>query len=498
MTLVLSRTLLAGISLALLSLPLLIALLSILAKDKKTLTFINAVGGVVLAGTGLILAGWVFGTGPLAGLRGFIYIDALSAFIISIIAVVGLTSALYSIAYTGRELAQGEISPRRLHWYYFWFNIFIFTMLAVVMAGNLGIMWVAIEGTTLASALLVGFYEKKTSLEAAWKYIIICTVGIIFALFGTILLHYAAVSVTGEGGSLDWPSLVAQAGRLNPKLLKLAFIFALVGYGTKVGLAPMHTWLPDAHSQAPSPVSAMLSGVLLNCALYGILRFHLIVSKSLGAFSFNLLLIFGLISIAVALPFIMVQHDLKRLFAYSSIEHMGIIAAAIGLGSPLALYGAFLHMLNHALTKSFLFFAAGNVTQHYRTKKIGKIKGAISAMPVSGTALFLGAFAIGGAPPFGIFTSEFTILSAGFAEGRYGAAGLMLVLITLIFAGIVYTAAKVALGAPPGRIKKALADRWSLAVFAFTFAPMLVMGVYIPPFMDGILRQVVAVMAGGN
>lgn len=484
--------------LVLLTLPLLIALLSILTKNKKTLTFINASGGVLIAWAGLSLASGVFRKGTLAWLGGFIYIDALSAFVISIIAVVGLTSALYSISYTGRELKEGGIAPRRLHWYYFWFYIFVFTMLTVVMVGNLGIMWVAIEGTTLASALLVGFYEQKGSLEAAWKYIIICTVGIIFALFGTILLHYAAVSVTGEGRSLDWPSLVAQAGNLNPKLLKLAFVFALVGYGTKVGLAPMHTWLPDAHSQAPSPVSAMLSGVLLNCALYGILRFHLIVSKSQGVFSFNLLLIFGLISIAVALPFIIVQHDLKRLFAYSSIEHMGIIVAAIGLGSRLALYGAFLHMLNHALTKSFLFFAAGNVTQHYHTKKIGKIKGAMSVMPVSGTALFLGAFAIGGAPPFGIFTSEFTILSAGFAEGKYGAAGLMLALITLIFAGIVYTAAKVALGAPPGRIKKTQSDRWSLAVLSLTLVPMTLMGFYIPPFVDGILRQVVAVMAGGN
>lgn len=480
-------------------LPLFTALLSITVKNRKFLNITNALGGAMIAVFAFLIAYQVFSSGPVTGLGQLVYIDALGAFMISIVALVGLAAALYSIGYTAQDVKEGEIPESRLKWYYFWFYIFIFTMLCVVMAGNLGIMWVAIEATTLASALLVGFYDKKSSLEAAWKYIIICTVGIIFALFGTILLHYAAVSVTGEGTrSLDWQNLIQVARQLNPKLLKLAFIFVLVGYGTKVGLAPMHTWLPDAHSQAPSPVSAMLSGVLLNCALYGILRFHLIVSKSLGTFSLNLLLIFGLISIAVALPFIIVQHDLKRLLAYSSIEHMGIIAAAVGLGSRLALYGAFLHMLNHAITKSFLFFGAGNVTQHYRTKKIGKIKGVMAAMPVSGPALFLGAFAIAGAPPFSIFTSEFTILSAGFAERKYFAAGLMLVLITLIFTGVIYAMSKLALGTPPGRIKRWEPGPWATAMVLIPVVPIVTLGLYIPPFIDTILRQVVAVMAGGN
>ncbi|MHB1653212.1 MAG: hydrogenase 4 subunit F [Desulfitobacteriaceae bacterium] len=485
---------------SLLVLPLLTALLTFMAQNRRLLILANLAGGALMAGISLVIAYRVFSAGPMEGFAHFIYIDALSAFIIMIVAIVGLAAGVYSVGYTAHNVRSGEISEKRLNWYYLWFYVFIFSMLCVVVAGNLGIMWVAIEATTLASALLVGFYDKKSSLEAAWKYIIICTVGIIFALFGTILLHYAAVAVTGDGGgSLDWQNLIRVAKDLNPKLLKLAFVFILVGYGTKVGLAPMHTWLPDAHSQAPSPVSAMLSGVLLNCALYGILRFHLIVSKSLGtAFSANLLLIFGILSIAIALPFIVAQHDIKRLLAYSSIEHMGIITAAVGLGSHLALYGAFLHMMNHALTKSFLFFGAGNVTQHYRTKKIGKIKGAILAMPISGTALLLGAFAIAGAPPFNIFLSEFTILSAGFAEGKYLAAGLMLSLITLIFTGVIYNVGKMTLGTPPGRITQGEPSRWSTVMLLIPVVPIIVLGFYIPPFIDNILRQVVTVMAGGN
>ncbi|ADY54497.1 NADH dehydrogenase (quinone) [Syntrophobotulus glycolicus DSM 8271] len=482
----------------LLILPLLTALLCAFLKKKTTLGAVNVLGGMAIALAGLFLAGQVFKNGPASLLGRYIYIDALSAFIISIISVIGLLTAIFSLGYLSKDVEEREIEAGRLKWYYFWFYIFIFTMFCVVMAGNMGIMWVSIEATTLASALLVGFYDKKSSLEAAWKYIIICTVGIIFALFGTILLHYAAVSVTGESLSLDWLSIVENAEKLDPKLLKLAFVFALVGYGTKAGLAPMHTWLPDAHSQAPAPVSAILSGVLLNCALYGILRFHLIAVKPLGMFSHDLLLFFGLISILIAMPFIIAQHDLKRLLAYSSIEHMGLITFAVGIGSKPALYGAFLHMLNHAFTKSFLFFGAGNITQYFRSKKIGKIKGAIKAMPRSGLAFFIGAFAIAGLPPFSIFLSEFIIFSAGFSAGRIWHSGLVLIFVSLIFTGIIYAAGKIVLGDPPGRIQETERRQWTSMVFLILLVPMTVLGFYIPAFVDQVLLEVVAVMAGGN
>jgi len=486
--------------LLLLSLPPVIAVLMLIVNKRKIVTVLNVLGSLSIFVTGILVARRVFTTGPVQEWGQVIYIDALGAFIIGLISIVGLLGALYSISYTSHEVDSGKVPEGRLKWYYFWFYIFIFTMLAVVMANNLGIMWVAVEGTTLASALLVGYYDKHSSLEAAWKYIIICTVGIIFALFGIILLYVAAVPILGEGSStLDWNNLVRVSQQMDPKLLKLAFIFILVGFGTKVGFAPMHTWLPDAHSQAPSPVSAVLSGVLLNCALYAILRVHLVVGKAVGSgFSSDLLLIFGLLSVGVSLPFIIVQHDLKRLLAYSSVEHMGIIATAIGIGGKLGLYGAFLHMLNHSLTKSTLFFVAGNVTQKYHTKNIGRIKGVIKAMPISGPALLLGTFAIAGVPPFNIFISEFTILSSGFAQGKYLPSGLLLVFVTLVFAGMVFAMSKMALGSPPGRVKYGEPSRWSAVMVLIPLVMISVLGIYIPGFIDNILGQVVAVMGGGR
>ena len=482
----------------LLALPLVIALLSLMVSNRKILGAISIVGSVTIVLTALLLARQVF-AGSSVVWGQFIFIDALSALILSLVAIIGFMVALYSLGYLAHDVREGGVSESRLKWYYFWLYIFVFTMFLVLVSANLGIMWVAVEGTTLATALLVGFYNKQNSLEAAWKYIIICTVGIIFALFGTILLHYAAVSVTGENGSLDWQTLRRVAEQLDPKLLKLAFIFALIGYGTKVGLAPMHTWLPDAHSQAPSPISAMLSGVLLNCAFYSIIRFHLVVSESLGPqFSSNLILIFGVLSIAVALPFILVQHDIKRLLAYSSIEHMGIIAAAVGLGSKLALYGAFLHMINHALTKSSLFFIVGNVCQHYRTKRIIRIKGLFKTMPITGPALIIGGLAIAGAPPFSIFMSEFIILSSGFAQGRYVVSSLILILITLIFTGVIYAISKMALGTPPSRVKVGEQGKFAIALLLISLVPVVILGVYIPGFIQDILQQVTIVFIGGN
>jgi hydrogenase-4 component F len=485
--------------LILLLLPLATAILCLNVSKKRILEAVNITGSALIVFTTLVIACRVF-AGYDEGWGQFIYIDALSAFVLCIIAVVGFIAALYSIGYTTHDILEKEFPESRLKWYYFWFYIFVFTMFCVVVSANLGIMWVAVEATTLASALLVGFYDKQGSLEAAWKYIIICTVGIIFALFGTILLHYAAVPVTGEGGgSLNWQTLNRVAKYLDPNLLKLAFIFILVGYGTKVGLPPMHTWLPDAHSQAPSPISAMLSGVLLNCAFYGILRFHVIVSSALGSqFSSNLLIIFGVLALAIALPFIMIQHDIKRLLAYSSIEHMGIIAAAVGLGSKLALFGAFMHMINHALTKSTLFFIVGNASQHYRTKKINRIKGLVKSMPVTGPMLLVGGLAIAGAPPFSIFTSEFYILSSGFAQGRYLLSSLMLLLITFIFTGIIFAFSKMALGTPPGRVKKGEPGKFTLTVIIIALIPVFVLGIYMPPFIQDILNQVTAVIIGGN
>ena len=483
----------------LLIVPLIVALLCTVFKQRKILEVINFLGAAIFFSLAILITQQVFTVGPIISGRGLIYIDALSAYIILIISLVGLVTALYTVGYLRNEVAHGVIEEKRLRWYYFWFFIFIFSMFLLATAHNLGVMWVAIEATTLTSAMLVGFYNKEHSLEAAWKYIIICTVGIVFALFGTIILYFAAVPVIGEGShALVWTNLLWAAKSMDPTLLKLAFIFILVGYGTKAGLAPMHTWLPDAHSQAPSPVSALLSGVLLNCAVYAIIRVHLIVSKGVGiSYSSNLLLIFGLISMAVALPFILMQHDFKRLLAYSSVEHIGIITAAVGLGGPLALYGAVFHMFNHAVSKSLLFFVAGNVTQTYQTKKMRRITGVLKTMPITGAALLIGALAITGLPPFSLFISEFTILSAGFAQGRYLASGIFLLLITLIFAGIMYYVIKMAFGEPWGKVSKGENGILTGVLFSVMVIMLLVLGLYIPPFFDQMLNQVAAVVGGG-
>jgi hydrogenase-4 component F len=322
-------------------------------------------------------------------------------------------------------------------------------MFLVPAINNLGILWVAIEMTTLISAFLVGFYNSKNSVEAAWKYIIICSVGIVFALLGTILFSYA-FSIAGLSKSLNWSDMVSVAHILDKNVLKVAFIFVLVGYGTKAGLAPMHTWLPDAHSQAVAPISTLLSGVLLKTALYAILRFGIILIKSgeFGYFS-HLMILFGVISLIISTGFILVQKDLKRLLAYSSIEHIGIISLGFGLGTPLAIAGAILHVLNHAVTKSLMFFGAGNIVRTYHKHNMNSIGGVIKVLPFTGIMVLLGVFALTGFPPFSIFISEIMIVMAAFTSGSYFIAALLLLLLAIIFGAFIYHFGKILFGNLP-------------------------------------------------
>jgi len=371
----------------------------------------------------------------------------------------------------------------------------MFTMLLVGVTNSL-ILWIAIEMTTLFSVPLITIYTKKTSIEAAWKYLIICTVGITFALFGTILTYYATIQVLGEGGSeLNWASLLAIADQFDPTLMKIAFVFILVGYGTKVGFAPMHTWLPDAHSEAPSPVSALLSGVLLNCAMYGIIRFHTITSASVGTeFTSNLLIMFGLLSLGIATPFIIMQDDYKRLLAYSSVEHMGIIALGFGFGGVLGIFGALFHMFNHAVTKSLMFSVAGNILHKYETKKIYEVSGVVKSMPYTGPMLVIGGLAITGSPPFSIFLSEFTILAAGFSQGYILTSVLVLLFIITIFVGFFNHINRMAFSKPPEGITVGDVSRWSLGAMLILIVLITVTGVYIPPQFSDMIMQVVDVV----
>ncbi len=365
--------------------------------------------------------------------------DGLSAFFLMGIAFVSGLVLIYASGYL-RHTGEGRFSSPR--WFYALVFLFLFTMISVCLSANLGLLWIMMEGTTLASALLVGFYNTEGAVEAGWKYLIVCTVGIAFALFGTIVLYLAAVKAgMSPASALDWVSLMNAAPRMgfDPHLVKLAFVFVIVGYGTKIGFVPMHSWLPDAHAEAPTPISALLSAVLLNCAMYALMRYDAIVSRTVGpGFPHTLLLIFGVLSMVVAGLLILVQRNLKRLLAYSSIEHMGIIAIGLGLGGPLGLLGALLHTFNHSMAKSLLFFSAGNVRHNVGTLRMDGIRGISRTMPQTSAALVVGGLAIVGLPPFSLFISEFAILSEAFAQAHYLVAALFLMVLSVVFGGFAY------------------------------------------------------------
>src|SRR6185369_15337452 len=340
--------------------------------------------------------------------------------------------------YLREEERAGKINARLRHRYYVLTPILIGTMMAVPLVNNLGLLWVAIESTTLVSVLLVRFYNQKSSLEAAWKYIIIGSAGIALALFGTVLTYFSAVQVVGEHArnGFNWSVLVEVADKCQPAAMRLAFVMVLVGYGTKAGLAPMHTWKPDAYSEAPVPTAALLGAAFVNCAVYGIARFNVLAEKCLGhEFSGKLLAGFGVASILVASPFILTQRNFRRILAYSSIDHAGIMVAALGFGGKLGALGAALHMLFHGVTKPLMFFCAGNVQQHFTTPHFWRVRGVIHTLPWTGGLFLLATLAVTGTPPFSIFQSEFNILSGALAADRGWSAFLFIAGVVTIFAG---------------------------------------------------------------
>jgi len=481
---------------ALLAIPMIAAILVYLIKHRRAIELISTMGMAMVLAACAYLAWHVFSRGPVTG--SFWYLDGLGAYVLLIIAFIGTAATIYSIGYLGREYEHHEIDLGRIRYYYLFFHVFIFTMLLVCVSSNLGIMWIAIEATTLASAFLVGFYNKDTSVEAAWKYIIICSVGITLALLGTILIYASSVNSLGESpDALSWPTLTEHAKNLDPTLLRIAFILVIIGYGTKVGFAPMHTWLPDAHSEAPTPISGLLSGVLLNVAMYGILRYHIILTDAIGpGYSGSLLILFGLLSLAAAAVFILLQKDYKRLLAYSSIEHMGIIAIGFGIGGPFGIFGALLHILNHAITKSLMFFGAGNILLKFKTKSINDVKGIATLMPLTAAFFMGGGLAITGSPPFGIFISELLILIAGFAEGNYPISIIYLLFLVIIFAGFMYHISRMAFGEPPADATKEEPNYIGLSVMAVLLMVALALGLYIPHMLSGILANIVKIFGG--
>lgn len=432
--------------------------------------------------------------------REFFRADALSTWMVLLIAVVSFSSSLYAGCYFRRDLAAGVLTPARVKEFFFLTPLFTSGMFFVVLANNLGVMWFALEATALSSVLLVALYNRRTSLEAAWKYVILGSLGLALALFGTILFYAAAIDKhSGMQPSFNWSNLMAAAKELDPRLVKLAFAFVLVGYGAKAGLAPMHTWLPDAHSEAPSPTSAMLSGVSLKVAIYALLRFHILASATLGpGFSRWLLLVFGLGSMCLAVPFILVQTNLKRLLAYSSLEHMGLICVGIGLNSPITIFGALLHMGYHALTKPVLFFAAGNIHQACHTPYLRLIgPGLISLLPATVVCMALAAVAAIGLPPFGLFFSEMTVLNGGFASGQ-GLVSLVVLLALLgCFCGILYQLSRILPGQPKMRRTVEFARFEGIPAMGLMLGLLLVFSVWLPePFRE--LMQHAAGIIGGS
>jgi hydrogenase-4 component F len=367
------------------------------------------------------------------------------------------------------------------------FQVFNFTMLLALLTNNMGILWVALEGATLATVLLVSLYRTPESLEAAWKYFILCGVGIAQALFGTILLYFAAERLLGaEGGALLWTELNAVKGDLEPTVLSLAFVFLLVGYGTKVGLVPLHNWLPDAHAEGPTPVSAVLSGLLLNVALYAVVRCKVLVEGSLHtSFAKQLMMGFGLLSVVVAAFLLSRQKDIKRMFAYSSVEHMGIITFAFGLGGAVGNFAALLHMTVHSLTKSAIFFAVGHAAQKTGTQIMDQIRGLITISPLIGWALVLGSLAILGMPPFGVFASEFLILTTAMREQPWATPFLLLAL-GVAFAAVFSKVQPMVFGETTA---KRLPVRPAMMPVFVHLALVLMLGLWIPPVLADWYRQ---------
>jgi hydrogenase-4 component F len=413
----------------------------------------------------------------------YLLVDDLNGTFIVLTSFVGFTTSIFSASYIGHELEIGRLTPPFVRFYHAMYQVLMFAMNLALIANNIGLMWVAIELATLTTVMMVGIYRTHEALEAAWKYFILGSVGIALALFGTILVYMAARPVIGEGlDAMVWSVLVARAGAFDPALLDVAFVFLLLGYGTKIGLAPLHAWLPDAHAEGPTPISAVLSGLLLNVALYALLRFKMLLAVNPAAIAPGPLMVtLGLGSLVFAAFMLYRRRDIKRMFAYSSIEHMGIITFAFGMGGPIANFAGLLHMTMHSLTKSAIFFAVGHVAQVKGTQRIADMGGLTESHPVLGWTLILGVIAIAGLPPLGIFTSEFLIVSSTFA--RAPALALVLVFGMLVgFAALFLRLNSIAFGDARGPSEKATASY--LPMFAH-LGLVLIAGIYLPPALVG-------------
>jgi len=480
--------------------PLASAALCSLVRSHRVLAGFTIVAFAAELALGLQLFRRVLTAGVVSEWNEFFHADALSAWMVLLIAAVSLATSLYAGRYFRRDFAAGVITTGRIRQFFVLNSLFAAGMFLVVLANNLGVMWFALEATALASVLLVALYNRKTSLEAAWKYVMLGSLGLALALFATVFTYAAAVGPhpSERLPNFNWSHLINVAPQLDRRLIKLAFVFAFVGYGTKAGLAPMHTWLPDAHSEAPSPTSAMLSGVSLKIALYALLRFHILTTQCLGThFSGTLLLGFGLFSMFLAAPFILVQTNLKRLLAYSSLEHIGFICAGIGMNTPLTIFGALLHMGYHALTKPVLFFAAGNIHQTFHSLELRVIgPGVVKVLPITVCLMGLAAAAATGLPPFGLFYSELTVISGGFAARQTITSVLLLVALIAAFCGILTQLTRILLGAPKVEHSNDSKPWDGVPAMGLLLGALLLFSVWLPGSMLQLIHRAAGIVGG--
>jgi hydrogenase-4 component F len=422
----------------------------------------------------------------------FLLVDDLNVVFILLNTFVGFTTSAFSASYISHELEIGRITPGYLRFYHAMYQLMLFGMNLALIANNIGLMWVAVELATLTTVVMVGIYRTHEAIEAAWKYFILGSVGIALALFGTILVYLAARPVIGEGlDAMVWTVLITRVKDFDPALLNIAFIFLLLGYGTKVGLAPMHAWLPDAHAEGPTPISAVLSGLLLNVALYALLRFKMLLAANPGAIAPGPLMIaLGLISLIFAAFMLYRRRDIKRMFAYSSIEHMGITVFAFGMAGPLGNFAGLLQMTMHSLTKSAIFFSVGHIAQVKGTQRIAEMGGLTASHPVLGWGLIAGVAAIAGLPPFGVFTSEFLVVSSTFA--REPLLAILFVFGLLIsFGALFLRIMSVAFGEPRGPVGPVTASY--VPMFAH-LALVLIAGIYLPGPLVAWFQHVAALL----
>jgi hydrogenase-4 component F len=471
---------------AILLIPAVAAALLALLPDDRTSARLNVVASLLT----LACAAVLLVERPAPG--AFLIVDDLNVVFIVLSTLVGFTTSVFSASYIAHELEVGHLTPAYLRFYHAMYQLLMFGMNLALLSNNVGLMWVAIELATLTTVLMVGIYRTPAALEAAWKYFLLGSVGIALALFGTILVYLAARSVLGEGlDAMAWSELVAHAADFDPALLNLSFVFLLLGYGTKVGLVPLHAWLPDAHAEGPTPISAVLSGLLLNVALFAVLRFKSVMSANPLALAPGPLMVsLGLLSVVFASFMLYRRQDIKRLFAYSSIEHMGIITFAFGMGGTLANFAGLLHMTLHSLTKSAIFFCVGHIAQIKGTQRMADIRGLTVSHPVLGWGLALSVVAIAGLPPMGLFMTEFLIITSTFA--REPALAIVLGLSLLVaFGALLLRLNGLAFGEPVGSREPA---RASFVPIALHLALVAVAGIWLPPALVRWFQHVAALM----